>query len=221
MNHCIRELDFLTNTVQSFIGRCSIGEYNNRPHVFLTTSQQNVSVTEHFLKHPVEAVYLHSRSLLLVGDVALDHLLKVDLYTKTASLLCSQCNTVNSQQFQSLRDLISDTEEKYIYVSHKFGLSRLDIDTYDVTLLVGGEGYEKAQLRGFSKPPPFDRLQSGSMLHTLHWLIPDQLLVSSLGFRFGPVTSVVVVDLVNSHITYLCNSKSLYKDMSIRCWLIH
>lgn len=202
-HHCIRELDTTTKIVQPFIGECNTKVSQPDHHITLTRSDQNLSVTDSFLRYPVGAVYLHSRSLIVVSDLSLARLVKVDLNTKTASLLCSRCD---ESVLPWSRDLVSDTNEKYIYVSHTAGLSKIDVDTYEVKLLVGIEDGKKAQHP--NSPHPFEYVQGGSILHTLHWLIPNKVLVSyAFGGIRGPFYGIALIDLMNEDIEYICNSE--------------
>lgn len=200
LNQCIRLLDLVSNMVKPFIGKCHNHLVKRDDLVILQKDTQNVSATEDILRYPNIIRYAPKRNLFLVIDAGNKYLIKVDPHTNTAAALNAE---LSADVTPNTNDFILDEEEKFMYIFHTYGLTKLDMDTEDMELLIGSVSPKKITPHKPLKAGSFDKAYIG-VLGGVAWLIPNQVLVGLPSMQNEAVT---VLDLVNREVYHYCNGK--------------
>ena len=111
--------------------------------------------------------------------------------------------------------IISNADETEIFINHAYGLSKYNLQTKVITLLVGEiDGTLRGNLHLKLIPGPFHTAQTGSM-DSLRWLVQDQVLVS-MGRKDNE--ALVIIDLMQKQIYSICSGQS--SDLKITHFII-
>ena len=199
-NHCIREINLATSQVRTLIGSCHLFSNNVAEFLRLETADQNVSARADIMNHPLRAVYVEKGDYYIFFDRYLNNLLKMDVQTDTAACLNAE---LNKRDLHNIVDIIVDSKDKYLYVTHGYALSRIDLDTLGIELLTGVNVNDKGFTPKDFKTGPFSTAYVGR-LNSMTWVIPDRVIAA-----ITTLTDEVIalIDVKNREIRRICPGK--------------
>jgi len=174
---CVFHFDIVTKGLTEFIGNCD-SRYENFKQTQIQPGEE-LPADANFLLNPYKLVMIKSKNYLIVTDCGYDQLYRYDFENKTVRIL-------GDDLYQSLpycEDILPTRDESAIYVAHSYGLSRVDLNTFEVTLITGEvySGPDNAPDIVFS-PGSFDTAVIGHIT-AIHWLVPDRLMVAIGSFK--------------------------------------
>jgi len=185
LNNCVREYDSESDMITPLIGACA-------EHYSTTVGslQPGVAIAgdSNFINGTLDIELVESANYFILCDRGYGQVTTYDLNTGLVQLLLDS----NDNSLPSPTSLLLSSDERSLYVSHTNGLSKVDLETQAVQLLVG-----EAKVSLSTDPPvvlstgPFHNTSFGS-LSSLTWLKDNEIL-------FGvsdTLNTLVVLDLI-------------------------
>ena len=197
---CIRELNMATSRVRTFIGSCQISSRTSPNFIRMETADQNVSARAEVMNHPLQVVYVEKGDYYIFFDMIVNNLLKMDVRTDTVACLNAD---LNKGTLYNIINIIVDTKQKYLYITHGYALSKLDLDTLEIELLAGVSVNDNGRTPNDFQAGPFSTAYVGR-LGAMVWIIPDQVMAAITGRTNEAIT---LIDLVNKEISAVCPGK--------------
>ncbi|KAF6021747.1 hypothetical protein EB796_019951 [Bugula neritina] len=161
-NNCVRKFDLKSDYVSQFIGTCRVD--NNSKTLF---PGRSYLPDYDFLSGVGQILYLKQRDCLLMIDLH-EYITVYSFATGNVSLLSGETSLLPVQE---PRGMLANSDESQLYVTERFQhLSRIDLETYEVTFLIGQT----------ANPFATGTLSSIDLSYTpiLHWMVPDKLIVT-------------------------------------------
>ena len=199
-NHCIREINMATSQVRTFIGSCHVYSTTAPDFIRMETASQNVSARADILNHPTKVVYVEKDDYYIFFDMLINNLLKMDVRTDTVACLNAEPNQVN---LFNINDMILDTDQKYLYITHSYALSKLDLDTLEIELLTGVSISDDGRFTNHICVGSFSTAYVGR-LSSMIWLIPDRVMAA---ITSGINEAITLIDVVNEEVSLICPGK--------------
>ena len=199
-NHCIRELNMATSRVRTFIGSCHVYSTTGPDFVRMETAEQNVSARADVMNHPLQVVYVEKDDYYIFFDMLMNNLLKMDVQTDTVACLNAE---LNRAKLENIMNIMVDTNDKYLYVTHSYALSRIDLDTLEIELIAGVSVNDDGRNPSAFQTGPFSTAYVG-VLSSMIWIIPNRVMAAITSKLNEAIT---VIDLVNEEVSSVCPGK--------------
>jgi len=185
LNNCVREYDSETDMFTPLIGACA-----EHYRTTVGSLQPGVAIAgdSNFISGTLNIELVESANYFILCDHSYGQVTTYDLNTGLVQLLLNS----NDNSLPSPTSLLLSSDDKYLYVSHTNGLSKVDLETRAVQLLVG-----EAKISLSTDPPVV--LSTGAFhgttlgpLSSLTWLKDNEIL-------FGisdNLNTLIVLDLI-------------------------
>ena len=194
--NCIREYDYETDNVTTFLGVCNQSTLQSRALL----PEQRVSRFSQVMVAPFNLQHVKKFNYLLFADFGYKQLLKYNFSSETIELLDSSLYEL----LPNIYSFLVNGDGTKLYAAHSYGLSVVDLETKKVRLLVG----ERVNDRGDANPSfvagSFKRASIGK-LYTLKWIYDDEVIAAT-----GRVEGVITFDLRRKMVSTYCIGKYSY-----------
>ena len=192
-NNCIRKLDRDSGNVTTLMGMCYVTNGQIGSNATMIPGK-SIAAELNFFVGPIGIIHLSKRLMYLTYDNTMN-IYKLDVLTNQITHLST--TRASSAEIPSINHFLVDPEELYLYVFHKWGLTRVNLDTYDYHLLVGHSDATEStpQITAGS----FSEINLGE-IYDAFWLVDGRVIV----FGDAGQSALGVVDLAAEQVTYLC-----------------
>lgn len=204
VNACIRLYDFETDNVSTIVGVCDAHGRGIYPAAD-TWEEYDINTEKDSLSPQFSGILsiliLEKWNKLLIVDYGYKIIIQHDFIRQKTKILDMGLYL----QCPKPLHIISNANETEIFINHAYGLSKYNLQTKVITLLVGEiDGTLLGNLHLKLIPGPFHTAQTGSM-DSLRWLVQDQVLVS-MGRKDNE--ALVIIDLMQKQIYSVCSGQS-------------
>lgn len=169
LNHCVREYNFETDEVTQLVGKCG---RDNGPAMPLNEGEV-LPGDSHYMTGIMSFVLLKTRSLLLTIDYGYLRISEYNFNTKMVRLFGKKMQDKIPKPYI----MLANQAETELYVVHSYGLSRVNLDTLEVTLVVGENVNDAEEMDQPIVTGSFADAKVG-LIASLQWLVQDELLVA-------------------------------------------
>ncbi|XP_067947926.1 uncharacterized protein [Watersipora subatra] len=192
INNCVREYNSETDLVRQMVGNC-LGSNSG----LYSLSPGDVKPADtHYMVGAFDIEFLRKNKSLLTLDFGYQQICRYDYTTDTVQLLHPSLK----QQIPRPYDLLVNSDETMMYVIHSYAISSVDLQTFEVRLLVGTVADVDSATDVPFSAGPFSTATIG-LLDSLKWLVPDQLLVSVIS---RSTQALVFLDLKGEQVYSAC-----------------
>ncbi|XP_067947924.1 uncharacterized protein [Watersipora subatra] len=192
INNCVREYNLETDFVRPFIGNCQGANSQ-----LIDMSEGDVKPADtHYMIGTFDIEFLRRNKSLLTLDFGYQKICRYDYTTDTVQLLHPSLK----QHIPSPYDLLVNSDETMMYVIHSYAISSVDLQTFEVRLLVGTVADVDTTTDIPFSAGPFSTASIG-LAEKLNWLVPDQLIVTT---RSKSTQTLLFLDLRGEEIYSAC-----------------
>ena len=169
VNNCVREYDYETDIVQPLFGAC----HSTKPLHRIWRDGDSIPGDHHFLNGVIAVEFIESDNYFIAIDKGIGQLSVFDVASQQAMPLLHRSESLKVSNPSSL---LINKNGNQLYVSHKFGLSKIDLNSRYVSLLAGQVVSEVTHQNAPLVAEPFSSGLVELMTH-LSWIVADKVLV--------------------------------------------
>lgn len=206
--NCIVKFDLEANTVDQFIGECLLTE-NHFPLI----KEEGQSANTNFAQGVNLMLHVTTQDILLIVDFSYREIVRYEFSTHTVRRLDEKLADKLPNPFA----MILNSDETLMYVGHSYGISKMDMNTLEVTLLVGSKVAGDADVKipfhagAFSAPDT-----KVGLISSLDWLVQDELLIGT-STRHNEL--ILFVDLRSEKVYSACEGEFTFELKKLSFWV--
>ncbi|XP_067950884.1 hepatocyte growth factor receptor-like isoform X1 [Watersipora subatra] len=190
-NNCIRTVNKDSRRTRTFVGRCDFGG----------SFTGTVPALEANIPGPFSILHDQERNRFFYLTYEPSSIIEHNLSTDEVTLRYQ-----NPEEFVETWAFVADSTFSYLYVTHEGGISKMDTNDWNKTLVAGSNKWEEGEpLNGPLLEARFDL--PGRMV----WLIQDQVLLVSEPYKH----SFRVINLEDGLVTTICKGEDRYNPTYI------
>ena len=201
LNNCVREYNSEVDWVRQLVGKC-----NGSPSTSHALEPgQVLSPDANFMSGLLDMVHLKKQNVLVLIDHGYRQFSKYNFDNDSVELL----HPTLKRDIPQPSNMVKSQDEKFLYVVHRFALSKVNFHTFEVTKLIGEVTADETHRDILFVGGPFSKAAIG-YLHNINWLVQDQLLVST-----GTYSNEMLMffDLKGEQAYSACRGKFTHSDL--------